>query len=330
MKINVKTLSIIGMQKNAGKTTVLNHILQTNSNKRIAITSIGRDGEKLDSVFKVAKPRIFVKQGMFVLSTDDCLKNSDCRVEIFKNYNIKTPLGEIVLGRVIDDGYVDLAGPSTIKETEAIYNDIKSEIDLFIVDGAFSRKQFASSHFIEGVILVTGASYSEHMMKTVEDTHFVYKMLSLKKTKKRVKKHLKNPVTILGSIDKPLDLNTSLGSGYEIASNIDSNTKGMVIKGAFTETIAEALIKSRHKFSSLKVYLLDGTKAFLDNDIFKKLKKINVHIEVINEMKLLYVAYNPYSPLGYEYDDKEFYNALTERIDVPVVNVLKPYGGEDE
>jgi len=45
------SVSIIGMNKNVGKTTTLNHILEeARGNMSLGLTSIGRDGEELDRV----------------------------------------------------------------------------------------------------------------------------------------------------------------------------------------------------------------------------------------------------------------------------------------
>ena len=49
-----KTISIVGMSKNSGKTVALNHLIGKliDEGLPIGITSIGRDGESLDIVTK--------------------------------------------------------------------------------------------------------------------------------------------------------------------------------------------------------------------------------------------------------------------------------------
>ena len=48
-----KTVSIVGMAKNAGKTTALNYLLEEayDEGLRMGVTSTGRDGETSDLVF---------------------------------------------------------------------------------------------------------------------------------------------------------------------------------------------------------------------------------------------------------------------------------------
>ena len=70
-----KRLSIIGMEKNVGKTTVLNKLIEDiGLQKTIGLTSIGRDGEDTDVVTNTHKPRIYVNQGTIIATARDCLE----------------------------------------------------------------------------------------------------------------------------------------------------------------------------------------------------------------------------------------------------------------
>ena len=63
-----KTLSIVGMAKNAGKTTALNYLIEEAIDEGIVlgITSTGRDGETQDLVTGTEKPRVFLEEDMLV------------------------------------------------------------------------------------------------------------------------------------------------------------------------------------------------------------------------------------------------------------------------
>ena len=70
--LQFKSLSIVGLEKNTGKTVCLNYILSQlkNSNKQIAITSIGIDGENRDQVTHTHKPEIEVYEGMLFVTPE--------------------------------------------------------------------------------------------------------------------------------------------------------------------------------------------------------------------------------------------------------------------
>lgn len=109
-----RSLSIIGMCKNAGKTTVLNRILSEmqETGKTLGLTSIGRDGESVDVVTQTHKPGIYVREGTLIATAVEMLKYCDISREIVETTGFPTPLGEVVLVRARSDGNVQLAGPS--------------------------------------------------------------------------------------------------------------------------------------------------------------------------------------------------------------------------
>ena len=70
--LSYKSLSIVGLDKNTGKTECLNYILGKveGTGKRIALTSIGIDGESRDTVTHTAKPEIKIHPGMIFISDE--------------------------------------------------------------------------------------------------------------------------------------------------------------------------------------------------------------------------------------------------------------------
>ena len=63
---NYRSLSIVGLEKNTGKTVCLNYLLGRLSRLGVstAVTSIGVDGEQVDSVYATAKPEVTLDEGM--------------------------------------------------------------------------------------------------------------------------------------------------------------------------------------------------------------------------------------------------------------------------
>ena len=109
-----KTMSIVGMCKNAGKTTMLNWLLTAGHLRgTLGLTSIGRDGESTDVVTGTEKPGIFVREGTLIATAKDMLRLGDVTKEILMTTGIPTPLGEVVIMRARSAGYVQLA--STVR-----------------------------------------------------------------------------------------------------------------------------------------------------------------------------------------------------------------------
>ena len=177
-----RSLSIIGMCKNAGKTTVLNRILSEmqETGKTLGLTSIGRDGESVDVVTQTHKPGIYVREGTLIATAVEMLKYCDISREIVGTTGFPTPLGEVVLVRARSDGNVQLAGPSITAQLAKLAGTFFSlGADVAIVDGALSRKTLCAPAVSEATVLCTGASYSRDIDTVIEDTAFATTLLTL-------------------------------------------------------------------------------------------------------------------------------------------------------
>ena len=168
----VKTMSIVGMCKNAGKTTMLNWMLHHDRLRgTLGLTSIGRDGESTDVVTGTEKPGIFVREGTLIATARDMLRLGDVTTEILATTGIPTPLGEVVILRARSAGNVQLAGPS-------ITSQLREVSRMFFELG---RKSLGARAVAEGVVLCTGASYHMSMEKVVADTANIYRIMNLPK-----------------------------------------------------------------------------------------------------------------------------------------------------
>ena len=161
----VQSMSIVGMCKNAGKTTMLNWLLAHTGRRQIlGLTSIGRDGESTDVVTGTEKPSIFVPAGTLITT------------------GIPTPLGEVVVMRARSDGYVQLAGPSItaqLREVSRMFFELGATQS--IIDGALGRKSLGARNVADGIVLCTGASYNMSMDKVIEDTANFCRLMDLPK-----------------------------------------------------------------------------------------------------------------------------------------------------
>ncbi len=292
-----RTLSIVGMCKNAGKTTVLNRLLQESRGRVLGLTSIGRDGESTDVVTGTEKPGIEVSEGMLFATAKDMLSLCDVTLEIVYTTGIPTPLGEVVLVRARSAGNVQLAGPS-------ITSQLKTVSDLFfshgaeqvIIDGALGRKSLGARTVAEGVILCTGASYDMRIEKVVSDTANIFRIMQLKKAE-----------TVPQESDKPLD--EMLKASHEA-----------LIPGALTDAAVVPLLRSG-VMRNVRLVVKDPSKVLLSPDTLDKLSVRNVTLETVEAAKVLCVTINPVSAYGWKFDPEAFRKAMQAAVDVPVINV---------
>ena len=93
-----RSLAVVGLVKNAGKTTVVN-ALMANCDHRFGLTSLGLDGERTDHLTGLAKPSIAPPAGTLVATTQGSLERSRYSMEALEELPFHTPLGRVVIGR---------------------------------------------------------------------------------------------------------------------------------------------------------------------------------------------------------------------------------------
>jgi hypothetical protein len=172
------SLGVLGTAKNTGKTTTLNALLKCLSKKLLALTSIGFDGEDLDHITGLPKPKVFVEEGSFVVTSEEAAKHSTARLHLLRRFEIRTALGSICLYRVRGSGTVVLVGPYSSEDLLTIKEVLEKDmVEVFLIDGAINRiVPFQHSDF---VILAVGASRSTNLDFLLSETRVIVKALRL-------------------------------------------------------------------------------------------------------------------------------------------------------
>jgi len=326
-----KIISIIGLAKNVSKTTTLNFIIRNIGEQiTLGLTSIGRDGEKYDVITELPKPQIYVKKGTYVVTAQQCLEDSKIKFEIIKRTGFNTPLGEVMILKVLSEGFIELAGPSINKHLFKICSELRNlGCDLILVDGAFDRRAYATPLISDATILSTGASVSRNMKEVIDLTIHTINLLNLEKEKnleiielsKNVLK--KSKVSIIDKVYSVNSLNvaTALDAAEEIIQNLKDDSQYVLINGAVTDKLLEDLMKSTQKYKGITFIVEDGTKLFLSQKTTKKFLKKGGILKVLNPINIIAITINPTSPYGYKFDKDKFLKSLQEELKIPVYNL---------
>ena len=292
---SVRSMSIVGMCKNAGKTTMLNWLLAHSGRGRVlGLTSIGRDGESTDVVTGTEKPSIFVPAGTLIATAKDMLWLGDVTKEILVSTGIPTPLGEVIIMRARSDGYVQLAGPSIttqLKSVSQTFFDLGAEQS--IIDGALGRKSLGARQVAEGIVLCTGASYH---MRMVHDTVSIYRIMNLPKAQTV-------PAAPEGTLEQCL-----------------KEQGEALVTGALTDSMVLPLLRAG-VLRKKRLVVADPSKVLLSPDTLDKMQLREVRLETAEAARTLCITVNPVSAYGWKFDKDEFRARLQEAVDVPVINV---------
>lgn len=327
------SIGIMGMCKNAGKTEVLNHIINgyAKADSVLGLTSIGRDGEELDIVTSTKKPEIFVMENTLVATTRSSLALCDFTKEILSTTGINTPMGEVIIVKALSAGYVDLSGPSIVQELLKVKEQLFSfGASKIIIDGALSRKSLCSPRVIDGCILATGAALSRSMPRVISDTLHTVRLFSLrsiedKKIIQIAEENRENNVVVIIQKDystKVLTVISSLHCSKEVTEALTEQSSYLLINGAVTDRLLDSLLSLRKLIKDLTLIVKDSTRLLISEEALSKFLGFGASIRVLKESKLLALTINPTSPEGYDFNPQEFKEALQEKVDIPVINVF--------
>ena len=326
-----KTLSIVGMAKNAGKTTALNFLIEEamDDGIRLGITSIGRDGETQDLVTGTEKPKIYLDQDTIVTVPTQLYELADAGLEILKKTKYSTPMGDLLICRVADSGYVQIAGPPAAMDTKRVCEEMMGYgCELILIDGAIDRKAIASPETSDAIILSTGAVLSRSLRKVVDETAHVVNLYSIPEMEEGDARTLieennfDDRIMLLdkdGTVHK-LDLATGLGSSRFIDDEITENTEYVYIPGAFTNSVIADI--NPKKLKRVRFILKNPTKIFFSAMDWGLWRKKGFRVNVLKNIEIAAITVNPWAPGGYTFDSDALRNAMQEAVpELPVIDV---------
>lgn len=289
---------------------------------RLAITSIGLDGEEIDQVTSMEKPQIYVKPGYIVATAFDTLKNYSCKYKILEKTELITSIGEVVIIEILDEGKALVAGPSKVKDMQKLTNILeKYKLEKIIIDGAFSRQAFAKA--ADATIFVVGANKDKNIDIVVKDAFLQYRKFTLRTSPLKPYGFGEN----IGFIDSDgnfgeLPFSSVIGNVNDIFVDEVLKAKFLYIPKTITNKFVEKLIVERGKYV-FDLIIDSPINIQLKDENLEKLFKLNFNIFVLNPVNLALVCYNPYSPRGYEFDNMEFKTKLETALETEVINALE-------
>src|SRR5205814_4531681 len=131
-----------------------------------------RDGEERDVIDpRIAKPRVHLQRGSLVASTGMLLRASSLAHERLAQTGVRTPLGEVVIARVEEEGTVEVAGPNAAADVLAVSEAMAGlGARQVLIDGAIDRRAASAPGVAEGLVMATGAVLGEQLEAVVAAT----------------------------------------------------------------------------------------------------------------------------------------------------------------
>lgn len=322
-----RSLAIVGMEKNTGKTECLNYILHQLRGKggSIAITSIGIDGEKRDQVCQTVKPEIEVEEGMIFITSEKHFHEKRLVAEVLDVSGERTALGRLVTARAKSTGKVLLSGASDSAGLKRLIEEMKSMgVATTIVDGALSRLSLASPAVTDAMILATGAALSANIPQLVQKTKYIYDLIGLELAGKELVNKLypiERGVWAVDADGQVRDLNIP---SVFMLENSDGDIfrygSRLYVSGAVSDKLLRFL---RMQKNPVELIVRDFTRIFAVADAYYGFIRKGGVIRVLQKSRLLAVTINPQSPEGFCLDSDKLKMAMEAELGVNVYDVRR-------
>lgn len=315
------TIAIIGTAKNAGKTTALNALLTYTKDQKIAITSIGLDGEKIDQLTNLEKPSIHAYKDMLIATAKDTLTVINSPYEFIEELPINTPLGKITIIKLQEDADVLIAGPSSLEDLKILKNKLATyKLDHLLIDGALFRKSSAASQLADAMILSSGAALHQNMQKVIQETKSLIDTMHL--PKKDID-YINQTHLLVKNHEIILDKGDFLSNPSSLLSQAKFAVE-LRIKGAITNRLIDQLIASKKSIPPLEIIINDFTMINADLSLFQKVHLLGHTVKTINKVPLLLLTINPTSPYFEGFDPIVFEEAMKDALpNIKIIDIKR-------
>jgi hypothetical protein len=325
----VRSLALVGLAKNTGKTVTLAAILAEHAaaGRTVGVTSIGRDGERHDVIdARIEKPSVRLQAGDLLASTGALLRASGLAHERIERTGVRTPLGEVVLARLSEPGTVEVAGPSAaadVRDLAARMLDLGAE--QVLIDGAIDRRAASSPSIADGLVVATGAVLGEDIEEVVSRTSDAVDLVRLPATHERDGQrqlaHDRNEAVML---DRRLVLEAE---PRKIAALLREHPKAssLCVEGALSERFLDGLLAARSELAGreLRIVVGDPTRVFLSRRGPHWYARRGITIEARRTIDLRAITVNPVAPQAHRFESRRLCESLVAAIpNVPVLDVL--------
>jgi len=354
MEINNKVIGILGTAKNTGKTTTFNFLLEWSNLEsiKVGLTSIGYDGEDIDNITGLPKPRIFVQKDNTIATAEQCLFSLEDKIKTIEKTDVHTALGRVVIGKARKEGLVVLAGPNKGIELQVIIQKLKQQkTEIILVDGALNR--MIPLIYCDALILTTGASRHTDIDLLVDEIESMSRVftLPLRKHKQVSNEELKmyqNNIVIIQN-----KRNSILLKGHSLINqktfdsliNIIGNQEceEIYIPGIISDTILKKIINKYYLLFQGKTIIINNPAFLLVGsryigylkDIIDDILSRGIKLKTLYKLPILAVTINPFYPKysrfekdSYEaayIDEEQLYQKMKKKVPFPVINIK----GED-
>lgn len=331
----LRSLALVGLGKNVGKTTALNALVDEwrahRTDQVLGLTSIGRDGELLDAISSHAKPPVRVPAGTLVATSLGALPEGSEGFSVLETTSERTALGPVVIAQAKREIQWELSGPATGRGLREIRDKLWARgASLVVFDGAFDRRSSATPSLSEATLLVSGAaldadmanvlSYSAHMVRLFQTPP----AQNLDAPAQQVLEQ--GGLAILSGSQPgketaqsliPLEGCSLLSDPEKVAAQCSPGQRLLVGRSLPSKFL------NCWSGGELEVVTKDPTHMLIDPESLHRFTTRGGRLSVLRAIRLPLMVANPFSPYGWRFGAEEFLERLADTVaPLPVVDLF--------
>jgi hypothetical protein len=295
------TIGIVGTAKNTGKTTTLSVLLKecAKHDESIGLTGIGYDGEAVDNLTFLPKPRLDVPAGTWVVTSSMCLEAATAKFNQITPTGLNTSLGEIQIARVIEQGRVILAGPNNREALNMILKMLKEKsCTKILVDGSLSR--IIPLTAAKGIVFATGAARNTNPKILAEEMAAISEIFNWQDNPP-INSFPQN-ITLIYKDNKSNELNINsilTNDDIKTISSLMKDLEQIIIPGVIAEPMWKPVLSMINKISLLffhpGVIMLHSNIPVLVKDL-NKFRNNGGKISFQHQLTIKAITLNPFYP----------------------------------
>lgn len=326
-----RSLSVVGLEKNTGKTESFNYLLRRLSGREVelAVTSIGVDGETVDQVTRTKKPEVLLDKGTLFTTSEMHYRQRGVHSELLDVGSERTALGRLITARALQRGEVILSGPSSTAGLEQWVAKQQQDYgaELSIIDGALSRLSLASPAISEAMILATGAALSLDVAKLVRETAFVVELVKLEAVERGgLFRLLDSKEQGIWIIEKDWEvIESPQSTAFSLTRPLiekGDEARAIYLTGALTERLLKSITEDR-RYRGVELIVRDFTRIFVTPLTYRRFIGNGGRLRVLRKSKLLALTVNPVAPSGVVLDSARLCEELSKAVGVPTYDIVK-------
>ncbi len=327
--LELRTIALVGLSKNSGKTSFLNFILSNIDvkNNFTAVMTTGRDGEQTDLVFNSEKPRVLLPSGIVFSTYISEANRQSPFIEIIKVTDFNTPLGKIIIAKTKSDIETQIIGPPNVYHQKMLIDFYKKiGINIILIDGSLNRKSIMLLEDCKGVIYLAGASYSSRSIDIINELEKEYHKSNLAVIGDPIKEEIAGLSEEFGVVLKSegdfIYFDSIISSYKEVKESLNNTKIDYIhIRTSFTDKIFEDLI---HILISkdIKIIFSNSFNIMLNKqNYFKFINELDVY--TLKKVPILSLGVNSFSDKGDIIDCNELRDSIMNKFpNIPVIDIM--------